>query len=128
MRNCHFRLLKQILYLGLRINLCLNEKNHVEATKSIVVLNYLLMESLVLTYGGDFLQRESEGIFYALYETSWFTLPLKLMKDLHFAMMRSSIPFRLTGGKFFYVNRETMMYILKTAASYVSVLRIALRE
>ncbi|EFN63737.1 Putative odorant receptor 13a [Camponotus floridanus] len=114
--------------IGLRINLCLNEKDHVEAAKSIVVLNYLLMESLVLTYGGDFLQRESEGIFYALYATSWFTLPVKLMKDLHFAMMRSSIPFRLTGGKFFYVNRETMMYILKTAASYVSVLRIALRE
>ncbi|KAL6445458.1 hypothetical protein ACFW04_000797 [Cataglyphis niger] len=124
--------LKQIFFTdsldGLRINLCLNEKNHVEMTKSVLVLNYLLTESLVLTYGGDFLQRESEGLFYALYTTSWFTLPLALMKDLHFAMMRSSIPFRLTGGKFFYVNRETMMYILKTAVSYVSVLRIALKE
>lgn len=91
-------------------------------------MNYLLVESFLYTYAGDFLQRESESIFYALYTTSWFTFPLELMKDLHFAMMRSSIPFRLTGGKFFYVNRETMMYILKTAASYISVLRIALRD
>ncbi|KAF3054480.1 Odorant receptor 413 [Nylanderia fulva] len=58
--------------------------------------------------------------------TSWFTLPLTLMKDIHFAIMKSSIPFRLTGGKFFYVNRETMMNILKTTYSYISVLRIAL--
>lgn len=116
------------LFLGLRINLCLNEKNHIEATKSILVLNYLLMQSLVFTYGGDFLQEKSEDIFHALFATSWFTLPLALMKDLHFAMMRSSIPLRLTGGKFFYVNRETMMYMLKTAASYISVLRIALRK
>ncbi|XP_070167690.1 odorant receptor 13a-like [Polyergus mexicanus] len=131
----HFFILSQLVMvtimlalIGLRINLCLNEKNHVEMAKSVLVLNYLLTESLVLTYGGDFLQRESEGIFYALYTTSWFTLPLALMKDLHFVMMRSNIPFRLTGGKFFYVNRETMMYILKTAVSYVSVLRIALKE
>jgi len=112
----------------LSLNLFLNEKNYVEATKSVFVLNFLLIQSLVYTYGGEFLQKESEDIFYALYTTSWFTLPLALMKDLYFAMMRSSIPFRLTGGKFFYVNRETMMYILKTAASYVSVLRIALRK
>ncbi|KAF3054481.1 Odorant receptor 414, partial [Nylanderia fulva] len=69
---------------------------------------------------------ESEGIFYAIYATSWFTLPLTLMKDIHFAIMKSSIPFRLTGGKFFYVNRETMMNILKTTYSYISVLTIAL--
>lgn len=116
----------KFLFLGLRINVCLNENNYMEATKSVIVLNYLFMQSLVFTYGGDFLQEESEGIFHALYTTSWFTLPVGLMKDLHFAMMRASVPFRLTGGKFFYINRETMMYILKTAASYISVLRIAL--
>jgi len=89
-------------------------------------MNYMLVQSFVYTYGADCLQKESEDISYALYMTSWFTLPFTLMKDLHFSMMRSSIPFRLTGGKFFYVNRETMIYILKTAVSYVSVLRIAL--
>ncbi|XP_011341475.1 uncharacterized protein LOC105281735 isoform X2 [Ooceraea biroi] len=131
----HFLILCQLVMvtimialLGLRINLCLNENNQFEATKSSLIMNYLLMQSLVYTYSGDFLQRESEDIFCALYATSWFTLPVALMKDLHFAMMRSSIPFRLTGGKFFYVNRETIMCIIKTAASYVSVLRIALKN
>lgn len=110
------------------MNICLIEKDYVEATKNTVTLNFLLMQSLVFTYGGEYLQKESEDIFHALYRTSWFTLPLGMMKDLHFAMMRSSIPFRLTGGKFFYVNRETMMYVFRTAASYISVLRIALRK
>ncbi|XP_012222833.2 odorant receptor 13a-like [Linepithema humile] len=129
----HFFILFQLVVttlmlaiIGLRINISLNENNYLEATKSLLVLNYLLLQSLVLTYGGDFLQGESEGIFHALYMTSWFTFPVALMKDMHFAMMRASVPFRLTGGKFFYVNRETMMYILRTAASYISVLRIAL--
>lgn len=112
----------------MRLNIHVKEGDNVEAIKDVIVLIYLLMQSLLFTYGGEFLQKESEEIFYALYTTSWFTLPLALMKDLHFAMMRSSIPFRLTGGKFFYVNRETMMSILKTAASYVSVLRIMLLE
>jgi len=82
----------------------------------------------VYCYGGDFVQKGSEGIFQAMFMASWFTLPATLMKDMNFAMMRSSYPFRLTGGKFFYVNREAMVYILKTAASYVSVLRMALKD
>lgn len=94
----------------------------------MLIVNYLLMQSVVYTYGGNFLQEKSEDIFHALFATSWFTLPLALMKDLHFAMMKTSIPLRLTGGKFFYINRETMMLMLKTAASYISVLRIALRK
>jgi len=99
-----------------------------EVAKSVVIINYMLAESFMYIYSADCLQRESEGIFYAMYTISWFRLPLALMKDLRFSMMKSSIPFRLTGGKFFYINRETMIYILKTAASYVSVLRIVLGD
>ncbi|XP_070167581.1 odorant receptor 47a-like [Polyergus mexicanus] len=114
--------------LGLRIIFCLQNNDYIELAKSVLVLNFMFMESLVYCYGGDFIQRESEDIFRAMFMTSWFTLPVALMKDLHFSMMRSSYPFRLTGGKFFYVNRETIIYVLKTAASYISVLRVALRD
>ncbi|KAF3054472.1 Odorant receptor 372, partial [Nylanderia fulva] len=54
-----------LAFIGLRINLCLMENNHIEVAKNALVVNFCLMESMVLTYGGDFLQRESEGIFYA---------------------------------------------------------------
>ncbi|XP_012534857.1 uncharacterized protein LOC105835825 [Monomorium pharaonis] len=131
----HFLILFQLVestlllaIIGLRLTVYLNEKIYIEATKSIFMLNYCIMQPMVFTYGGEFLQKKSEDIFYALYTTSWYTLPLALLKDLHFAMMRLSIPFRLTGGKFFYINRETMMSIFKTAVSYVSVLRIAIKE
>lgn len=106
----------------------LSKDNYVELIQNTLVMNYLLLQSLVINYAGDLLQSKSEDIFIALYTTSWFKLPVTLMKDLNFAIMRSSVPFRLTGGKFFFVNRETMMNILKTAASYVSVLRIALQD
>ncbi|KAL0129888.1 hypothetical protein PUN28_001863 [Cardiocondyla obscurior] len=117
-----------IALLGLRIIFCLKSNNYMEFIKSIFVLNYLFMQALLYCYGGDFVQKGSEGIFHAMFTTSWFTLPTTLMKDINFAMMKSSHSFRFTGGKFFYVNRETMIYILKTAASYVSVLRIALKD
>ncbi|XP_029172352.1 odorant receptor 10a-like [Nylanderia fulva] len=117
-----------IALIGLRIIFCLKNNNYIEVAKSVLVLNFMLMESLVYCYGGDFIQKGSDDLFRAMFKTSWFTLPATLMKDLHFVMMRSVYPFRLTGGKFFYVNRETMMYVFKTAASYVSVLRVALRD
>ncbi|XP_071625922.1 uncharacterized protein [Temnothorax longispinosus] len=114
--------------LGLRIIVCLKNSDYVELTKSTVLLNYMFLQSLVYCYGGDFVQKGSEGIFHAMFMASWFKIPARLMKDLNFAMMRSSYPFRLTGGKFFYANCEAMVYILKTAASYVSVLRVTLRD
>ncbi|XP_028050819.1 odorant receptor 42b [Monomorium pharaonis] len=114
--------------LGLRILLFFKNGDYIESIKTILFLNYMFIESLLFCYGGDFVQKGSEGIFRAMYMTSWVTFPVTLMKDLKFAIMRSSYPFRLTGGKFFYVNCQTMVYILKTAASYISVLRVALKD
>ncbi|XP_011065383.1 PREDICTED: uncharacterized protein LOC105152670 [Acromyrmex echinatior] len=96
---------------GLRIIFCLKHHYYVELMKSILVLNYMLMESLLYCYGGDFIQKGSEDIFHAMFKASWFTLPATMMKDLNFAMMRSSYPFRFTGGKFFYTNCEAIVLV-----------------
>ncbi|XP_011878858.1 PREDICTED: uncharacterized protein LOC105568083 [Vollenhovia emeryi] len=98
-----------IMPCGLRIIFCLKNGEYVDLTKTVMLLNYMLLESLIYCYGGDFIQKGSEGIFHAMFMASWFTLPATLMKDFNFAMMRSSYPFRLTGGKFFYVNREAIV-------------------
>jgi len=82
----------------------------------------------VYSYGGDFVQRGSDEIFHAILMISWSTLSTALMKDLRFAMMKSNHPFHLTGGKFFYANRETILNVLKMAGSYISVLRITLLD
>ncbi|KAG5343729.1 OR2A protein, partial [Acromyrmex charruanus] len=74
--------------LGLRIIFCLKHHYYVELMKSIFVLNYMLMESLLYCYGGDFIQKGSEDIFHAMFKASWFTFPATMMKDLNFAMMR----------------------------------------
>ncbi|KAG5324313.1 OR13A protein, partial [Pseudoatta argentina] len=81
---------------GLRIIFCLKQHYYVESMKSILLLNYMLMQSLLYCYGGDFIQKGSEDIFHAMFKASWFTFPAMMMKDLNFAMMRSSYPFRFT--------------------------------
>ncbi|KAF3054283.1 Odorant receptor 429, partial [Nylanderia fulva] len=78
---------------------------------SLISITYFAYIYVIL----DLTSSRNEGIFYAIYATSWFTLPLTLKKDMHFAIMNLSIPFRLTGGKFFY-----------TTYFYISVLRVAL--
>lgn len=113
---------------GLRIEFCIRTDNYFELTKSILIMNFCFLQSMMYSYGGEFVQAGSEDIFHAMFKNSWFTLPATLMKDLHFAMMRSSNPFRLTGGKLFYTNRETMVYLLRRTVSYISVLRIALGD
>ncbi|XP_039314328.1 odorant receptor 22c-like [Solenopsis invicta] len=113
---------------GIRILIYLRNGIYFESAKTGLIINYLFMQSLLYCWGGDFIQRGSTGIFHAMYTTSWYTLPLTLMKDMNFALMRSARSFQLTGGKFFYVNRMAMVYVLRTAASYISFLRVALRE
>ncbi|XP_039314324.1 odorant receptor 63a-like [Solenopsis invicta] len=113
---------------GIRILIYLRSKIYFESLKTALIINFLFMESLLYCIGGDFVQRGSTGIFHAMYTTSWYTLPLTLMKDMNFALMRSARSFQLTGGKFFYVNRMAMVYVLRTAASYISFLRVALKE
>ncbi|XP_020296086.1 uncharacterized protein LOC109861022 [Pseudomyrmex gracilis] len=113
---------------GLRIEFCIRTNNYFELTKSILVMNFCFLQSMMYSYGGEFVQAGSEDIFHAMFKNSWFTLPATLMKDLRFAMMRSSNPFRLTGGKLFYTNRETIVFLLRRTVSYISVLRIALGD
>ncbi|XP_032680054.1 uncharacterized protein LOC116848260 [Odontomachus brunneus] len=114
--------------LGLRILISIKDHDYVILSKSALALSYVFTESVVYCYCGDFVQSESEELFHALYATSWFTLPASLMKDVRFAMMKSSYAFQLSGGKFFSANRQAMFNVVKTAASYISVLRVSIME
>lgn len=106
----------------------LEENNYVGAIKNIVVIQFMLLQTFMYSYVGENLQCQGDDIITSLYGSSWYELPNHLSRNLIFVMMRSNVPLQLTAGKFFSMTRATFMDVIKTSASYLSVLRIMIQE
>ena len=87
----------------------------------------MITESFVYGYASDYLLTQSESIVQAVYSSAWYDLENRVKKDIIFVMMRAQTPLYITAGKFFYVTRNTIIQLLKTAFSYLSVLRLTLQ-
>ncbi|KAG7191106.1 hypothetical protein KM043_007140 [Ampulex compressa] len=113
---------------GVRIIVSIRHHDSIEIVKSIVIAQFLMLQFLLISCSGDLLLHHSELIFSAIYNTSWHEFKPNIVKDLVFMMMRAKVPLRITGGKFIYVSRRTMMDILKTTASFVSFLQLTITD
>ncbi|KAG7189938.1 hypothetical protein KM043_006099 [Ampulex compressa] len=113
---------------SLRLVISIRHRDQSELAKSVVLIVFISVESLIYIHAGDLLLTRSEGIFRAVFEAPWYNLTPKITKDLTFIMMAAKNPLRLNGAGFFYVSRTTLTYILNTAVSYVSVLQMAIRN
>ncbi|KAL0102348.1 hypothetical protein PUN28_018699 [Cardiocondyla obscurior] len=82
----------------------------------------VLMHTGIYCAGGEFLVTQSEKIFYAAYEYSWYNLEPKVAKELILIMLRAKKPLNITAGKTFPMTMSTFCNLLKTSAGYVSVL------
>lgn len=102
----------------------MNDNNMVNIIKSASVMNFMLFESYLYTYPADNLANRAELMLRAIYSSYWYKMPHSITKNLIFVMMRINLPPFLTCGKFFYMTRRSYMDVIKTAASYLSVLRI----
>lgn len=95
---------------------------------SISVLLLMLIQLSFYTFAGDYLEMRSTALSYAVYDCDWYNLPASIAKDFHIILTRTSIPHQLTAGKFVVMNMMTFKDILKSTASYLSVLRVMLGE
>ncbi|KAL0129870.1 hypothetical protein PUN28_001854 [Cardiocondyla obscurior] len=95
---------------------------------STSVLLLMLIQLSFYTVAGDYLEMRSIALAYATYDCDWYKLPADTAKDFQIILMRASIPLQLTAGKFVVINMITFKDILKSTASYLSVLRIMLGE
>ncbi|XP_011878802.1 PREDICTED: odorant receptor 45b-like [Vollenhovia emeryi] len=95
---------------------------------SISVLLLMLIQLSFYTFAGDYLEMRSTALSYATYDCDWYDLPASIAKDFQIILMRASIPHQLTAGKFVVMNMITFKDILKSTASYLSVLRVMLGE
>ena len=112
------------LFLGFQFILDLSVGNIVMAIKSFIVLSTLLVQLFAYSYVGEYLKLQMEGVGDSLYFCSWYDIPTSMAKDIIYIIMKSQDPVSLKAGKFFIVNMETYMSILKTSMSYLSVLRV----
>lgn len=65
-----------------------------------------------------------EEIGNSLYFCRWYDIPRNVAKDIIYVIMKAQDPVFLRAGKFFVVNLETYMSIVKSSMSYLSVLRV----
>ncbi|XP_063992721.1 uncharacterized protein LOC135170647 [Diachasmimorpha longicaudata] len=109
---------------GFSFLVSLNDGDIIGATKNICIMQFMLTQSYIYTFPADDLKEQADGLLCALYSSQWCDMPTNIMKDMVFMMMRISVPPYYTAGKFFYMTRQSYMTVVKTAASYLSVLRI----
>ncbi|CAL7938187.1 unnamed protein product [Xylocopa violacea] len=109
---------------GFQCILALSVGNMVLVIKAFMVMSALLVQLLVYSYVGDYLNRRMESVGNTVYSCSWYDLPSSVAKDIVYVIMRAQDPVQLSAGNFFIVNLETYMSILKTSVSYLSVLRL----
>ena len=115
-------------FKGFCFLMTLEDENYVGAIKNVVIIEFMLLQTFMYSYVGENLQCQGDDIIQSVYNSSWYQLPTHLSKDLIFVMMRSNTPLQLTAGKFFSMTLATFMDVIKTSASYLSVMRIMIQE
>ncbi|XP_011694606.1 PREDICTED: odorant receptor 22c-like [Wasmannia auropunctata] len=82
----------------------------------------IMAEAFVICFAGEYLSLKSKLISYATYETLWYDMPANTGKIIMFIIMRSQRRLTITAGKMMDMSFETFTSIMKTTASYISVL------
>ncbi|XP_070167659.1 odorant receptor 49b-like isoform X2 [Polyergus mexicanus] len=110
--------------MGFQFILAMKNNDIVMMTKSLIVQSVFLIQITVYSFIGNYLKSQMEEIRFSIYQSAWYDLPAKLMKNLVFIFMQTESPVILQAGNFITINLSTYMSILKTSFSYLSVLRV----
>ncbi|XP_076376766.1 odorant receptor 10-like [Megalopta genalis] len=109
---------------GVQFILSLQVHNIVMVIKTFVVVSVLLSQMFAYSYVGEYSRNQFGAIGYLAYCSDWYNAPCNLSRNVMFVLMKTQYPVHLKAGRFFLVNLQTYMSILKTSMSYLSVLRV----
>ncbi|XP_078053485.1 odorant receptor 10-like [Augochlora pura] len=109
---------------GFQFILSLKVHNIVMVIKTMIVVSTLLIQTFAYSYVGEYSKNQFEEIGYFAYCSDWYNAPCNISRNIMFVLMKSEYPVQLKAGKYFPINLETYMSILKTSMSYLSVLRV----
>ncbi|XP_039308666.1 odorant receptor 4-like [Solenopsis invicta] len=85
-------------------------------------ITVMMTHLFIYCYSADKLIAESTKMAYGVFECRWYDLRPKDAKDLMFIVFRSTIPLKLTAGKFGTFSMEMFAAAIKTAMGYLSAL------
>ncbi|KAL0129901.1 hypothetical protein PUN28_001865 [Cardiocondyla obscurior] len=114
--------------MGFQFILALKTNDAGMIVKTLSVLSALMLQLLFYSIIGDYLKCQMEDIAHSIYSCNWYDFPVKLMRNVLFVTMRSQQPVQLLAGRFFTVDVKSYMVIVKSAMSYISVLRVMVDE
>ncbi|XP_057333651.1 uncharacterized protein LOC130672895 [Microplitis mediator] len=114
--------LTSISVTGVALLLAIDKKDIITAMRSVCTMNFIILESYIYAYIADTLSGKGDIMLRAIY-SYWYKIPI-INKNVVFITMRLCIAPYLTVGKFFNLTKESFMDIIKTAFSYLSVLRL----
>ncbi|XP_072753939.1 odorant receptor 13a-like isoform X2 [Anoplolepis gracilipes] len=87
----------------------------------------VLAQLYIYCYAAESLLTESTNMGYGVYECKWYNIPVNDAKNLMFIVYRSTIPLKLTAGKFATFSLELFGIAVKTSMGYLSAL-LTIRE
>nr|WGO81785.1 olfactory receptor 111 [Microplitis mediator] len=111
---------------GIVLLLSINEKDIITTMRSACIMNLIILESYIFAYMADTLSGKGDIMLRTIY-SYWYKIPI-INKNIAVITMRLCVAPYLTVGKFFNLTNESFMDIIKTAFSYLSVLRLFLIE
>ncbi|KAL0117880.1 hypothetical protein PUN28_008929 [Cardiocondyla obscurior] len=88
----------------------------------LLYLGTVLTHLYIYCYSAERLLIESTSLAYGVYECKWYDISPKDAKSLMFMAYRSTIPLRLTAGKFGTFSLEMFGTTVKTSMGYLSAL------
>ncbi|XP_029172351.1 odorant receptor 13a-like [Nylanderia fulva] len=110
--------------MGFQFTLALKVNDTFMVGKSLMVLSAFLTQLTLYSAIGNYLRSEMEEIGLSIYQSTWYSYPKEITKNVIYILMQTKSPTALEAGNFVIVNLSTYMSILKTSFSYLSVLRI----
>nr|XP_033206041.1 odorant receptor 22c-like [Bombus vancouverensis nearcticus] len=103
---------------------CLATRDNVGALKSVVLMVTLLIQLYLYAYAGDVLESRSNEIAHGVYDSPWYQPRGHVARDLMMIINRGHRSYHVTAGKFLSMNMFTFKEILRSSASYLSVLKV----
>ncbi|XP_072760022.1 uncharacterized protein [Anoplolepis gracilipes] len=95
--------------MGFQFILALQSNDTVMMTKSLMIQSAFLTQLTVYSLIGSYLKSQMEDIRFSIYQSTWYNLPAKLMRNLIFIFMQAEYPVTLQAGNFITINLSTYM-------------------
>ncbi|XP_011645618.2 odorant receptor 94a-like [Pogonomyrmex barbatus] len=113
-----------ICIVGFQFIIALTTSDYGMMSKSFLVLSAFLIQLTLYSVVGDYLKSQMEEVAMSVYQSAWYDFPAKVTRNIAFIMMWAQLPIKLQAGNFIVMDLGTYVSILKTSASYLSVLRV----